>query len=304
MIYTVTLNPAVDYVVFVSNFQEDQLNKTEAEYQFPGGKGINVSRILKNLGTPSVNLGFIGGFTGEFINNNLAALDLKTDFISVGEATRINIKLKSQVETEINGQGPTIQPNELLALKKQLEILTSTDMVVFSGSVPKGLPATIYQELIATIKPAKVPFAIDISSQSLLDVLADQPLLIKPNHHELAEIFSTTFSSFKEMIPYGEKLVALGAKNVLISMGKEGAALFNKTGVYRAPGLKGQLKNSVGSGDSMVAGFISQLKETQDPLEAFKYGVAAGSATAFSEDLASGEEIQSLVEQVIIEQVK
>lgn len=304
MIYTVTLNPAIDYVIRVPEFKLDELNKTTEEYKFPGGKGINVSRILKNLNVESTNLGFVGGFTGTFIRERLSEERLITNFIEVPGDTRINIKLKSNVETEINGQGPTIEMVHLDALKTQLSDATSDDLVVFSGSIPKGLPSDVYTELVKIVEEEGIPFVVDISNDQLLDILPFNPVLIKPNHHELASIFNTSFNSFEEMIPYGKKLVEMGAEQVLLSMGKDGAALFNQTGVYRAPGLKGTLKNSVGAGDSMVAGFVSQYVQDKDPIKAFAYGVASGSATAFSEDLALGKDILNLVEKVKINQVK
>ncbi|AQP54083.1 1-phosphofructokinase [Vagococcus penaei] len=304
MIYTVTLNPAIDYVIRVPEFKTDQLNKTTEEFKFPGGKGINVSRILKNLGTESINLGFIGGFTGSFVKDALAQEDLRTDFVEVSEDTRINIKLKSDVETEINGQGPTISADSLAELKAQLARTTEKDLVVFSGSIPKGLPHDVYNELIQVVKENNAHFVVDISSDSLFDILPFGPEFIKPNHHELADLFDVTFNSIEDMIPYGKKLIEMGSKNVLISMGGDGALLFTQSGVYRAPGLKGKLKNSVGAGDSMVAGFVNEFVKSNDSIEAFKYGVAAGSATAFSDDLATGEAILSLVSDVAIEQVK
>lgn len=304
MIYTVTLNPAIDYVIKVPDFQLDQLNKTTEEHKFPGGKGINVSRILKNLNVESTNLGFVGGFTGSFIRNKLSEERLLTNFIDVPGDTRINIKLKSEVETEINGQGPVIEKIHLDALKAQLLDADSQDLIVFSGSVPKGVSEDIYVELAKAASEKDVPFVVDISSDKLLKILPFKPVLIKPNHHELAEIFNVTFNSFEDMIPYGKKLVEMGAENVLLSMGKEGAALFNKTGIYRATGLVGRLRNSVGAGDSMVAGFVSQYVEEKNVLKAFTYGVAAGSATAFSDDLATGKDILTLVEKVKINQIK
>lgn len=304
MIYTVTLNPAIDYVIRVPEFKLGELNKTAEEYKFPGGKGINVSRILKNLNVESTNLGFVGGFTGAFIRERLAEERLITNFIEVPGDTRINIKLKGDTETEVNGQGPTIEKVHLDALKTKLSDITSEDLVVFSGSVPKGLPSDVYIELVKIVKEEGIPFVVDISNDQLLDILPFKPVLIKPNHHELAAIFNTSFNSFEEMIPYGKKLVEMGAEQVLLSMGKDGAALFNESGVYRAPGLTGVLKNSVGAGDSMVAGFVSQYAKDKDPLKAFTYGVASGSATAFSEDLAVGKDILSLVEKVKINKIE
>ncbi|MGY3765553.1 1-phosphofructokinase [Vagococcus vulneris] len=303
MIYTVTLNPAIDYVIRVPEFKTDQLNKTTEEFKFPGGKGINVSRILKNLKTDSVNLGYVGGFTGQFISDSLAKEELRTDFIDVPGDTRINIKLKSDVETEINGQGPVISSEALTQLKSQLAKVTKNDLVVFSGSIPKGLPADVYVELIKEIKKNDVPFVVDISSDSLFDILPYGPEFIKPNHHELADLFNVTFNSVADMIPYGRKLIEMGSKNVLISMGGDGALLVTQDAVYQAPVLKGQLKNSVGAGDSMVAGFVNEYAKTRNSVDAFKYGVAAGSATAFSDDLATGDYILELVDKVVINKI-
>ncbi|WP_288395625.1 1-phosphofructokinase [uncultured Vagococcus sp.] len=304
MIYTVTLNPAVDYVIQVPDFAEDKLNVTASEHKFPGGKGINVSRVLNQLEMESVNLGFIGGFTGRFIEEKLYEEKLGADFIAVQGDTRINIKLKSQVETEINGQGPQITATDISHLKNKLSQLRKQDLVVFSGSIPKGVSKDIYLELIHVVKQNEVPFVVDISSQELLNILPLKPILIKPNHHELATIFNTSFANFDEMIPYGEKLLEQGAQNVLLSMGKDGAALFTEVGIYRVNGLSGELKNSVGAGDSMVAGFISQLVQGKDLLTCFKYGVASGSATAFSDDLGSKEAILNLVNQITIKTIK
>ena len=304
MIYTVTFNPAVDYVIQVPDFAEDKLNVTTSEHKFPGGKGINVSRVLNQLETESVNLGFIGGFTGRFIEEKLYEEKLGADFIAVQGDTRINIKLKSQVETEINGQGPQITATDISHLKNKLSQLRKEDLVVFSGSIPKGVSKNIYLELIHVVKQNEVPFVVDISSQELLNILPLKPILIKPNHHELATIFNTSFANFDEMIPYGEKLLEQGAQNVLLSMGKDGAALFTEVGIYRVNGLSGELKNSVGAGDSMVAGFISQLVQGKELSTCFKYGVASGSATAFSDDLGSKEAILNLVNQITIKTIK
>ena len=304
MIYTVTLNPAIDYVIQVADFNEGQLNVTDTEHKFPGGKGINVSRVLKQLEVPSTNVGFIGGFTGNFIREKLQEEGLMTDFIEVQGDTRINIKLRSQVETEINGRGPIIEAEDLAKLKETLYSLTSDDLVVFSGSIPKGLSTGIYLELVKEMNQRHIPFVVDISSQELLDILPFKPVLVKPNHHELAAIFETTFETIDDMLPYGEKLLNGGAQNVLISMGKDGAMLFSETGIFRVEGLTGELKNSVGAGDSMVAGFISRWVQNKEITECLTYGVASGSATAFSDDLGSKETILGLVDQVKIEIIK
>lgn len=304
MIYTVTLNPAIDYVIQVPAFQEGKLNVTDGENKFPGGKGINVSRVLKQLEIPSINIGFIGGFTGQFVKDKLKMEDLTTNFIEVAGDTRINIKLKSQSETEINGKGPIIQLEDLQKLKEQLYVLTDRDLVILSGSIPQGVPKDIYVELVKEMTARNIPFVVDISSQDLLDILPYKPVLVKPNHHELGQLFEMTFTTFEEMIPYGEDLLEKGAQNVLISMGKDGAALFTKSGVYRVKGLVGELKNSVGAGDSMVAGFVSQWVQEKNIKTCLTYGVASGSATAFSDDLATKESILDLINHVQIEEIK
>ena len=303
MIYTVTLNPAIDYVIQVADFNEGQLNVTDTEHKFPGGKGINVSRVLKQLEVPSTNVGFIGGFTGNFIREKLQEEGLMTDFIEVQGDTRINIKLRSQVETEINGRGPIIEAEDLAKLKETLYSLTSDDLVVFSGSIPKGLSTGIYLELVKEMNQRHIPFVVDISSQELLDILPFKPVLVKPNHHELAAIFETTFETIDDMLPYGEKLLNGGAQNVLISMGKDGAMLFSETGIFRVEGLTGELKNSVGAGDSMVAGFTGEYVSSADPVEALKWGVACGTATTFSDDLATAAFIKEIYEKVEVEKL-
>ena len=228
---------------------------------------------------------------------------MKTEFTHIAADTRINVKIKAQAETEINGKGPKISDDEVAAFKKQFDKLTENDVVILSGSLAPSLSKDFYFELIELISNKGADFVIDTTGESLMRTLKEHPLVVKPNHHELAEIFNAEFTSFEDMIPYGEKLLSLGAKNVLLSMGADGAALFTETGIYRAEGLKGQLKNSVGSGDSMVAGFVSQYVSNQEILECFKYGVASGSATAFSDDLATRADILNLVEKVEIKTI-
>lgn len=301
MIYTLTLNPSIDYIVHVNQLTPGELNRSEKEAKFPGGKGINVSRILKQLDTPSIPLGFIGGFTGQFIQDQLLADGLTPRFTKIADDSRINVKVKGQQETEINGQGPALTAENIAALKDQLANLTAEDIVVLAGSIPSSLPHTFYQELIAIIQEKKAEFVIDTTGDSLLASLANKPLLIKPNHHELAEMFNTTFHSIEEMIPYGKELLARGAKNVLVSLGKDGALLFTPTSTYQSVPIVGKLRNSVGAGDSMVAGFISRLALDPTNLEeAFRYGLAAGSATAFADDLATQTDILDLVPTVSI----
>lgn len=304
MIYTVTLNPSIDYIVHVPDLKAGDLNRSEKEAKFPGGKGINVSRILKQLDTPSTPLGFIGGFTGEFIKNKLKADGLTPNFTEIADDTRINVKVKGQSETEINGQGPTLTAENVAALKDTLADLAAGDIVVLAGSIPASLPTDFYQDLITIIHDKGAEFVIDTTGDSLLNSLSEKPLLIKPNHHELADMFNTTFTSTEDMIPYGKDLLARGAKNVLVSLGKDGALLFTNDGIYQSVPIVGTLKNSVGAGDSMVAGFISRLAlEPTNLEEAFRYGLASGSATAFADDLATRQDILDLVPTVTIKKL-
>lgn len=299
MIYTVTLNPSIDYIVRVTDIELGQLNRADSQDKYPGGKGINVSRILQRLGTPTTSLGFIGGFTGDFIQKTLQNEGIICDFTTIKSDTRINIKLKATSETEINGQGPHLNTQDIHDLKEKLSRIQAGDIVVLAGSLPTQLPIDFYNQLIEIIKEKQADFVIDTTGDSLLKALVHQPLLIKPNHHELAEIFQTQFTSVTDILPYGQKLLDMGAQNVLVSMGKDGALLFTSDGNYRSTPIEGTLKNSVGAGDSMVAGFISQLAfDRQNIKEAFTYGVACGSATAFSDDLATTTAIKQLLKTV------
>lgn len=303
MIYTVTLNPSIDYVVRLDTLETGSVNRSENQDKYPGGKGINVSRILKRLDVDSTALGFLGGFTGRFIEEALAGEKITTRFTPVKTDTRINVKLKADQETEINGQGPDLTEQDISALKQELSSLTSDDLVVLAGSIPGALPSDFYQELIALITKQGAEFIIDTTGDALLESLEYHPLLIKPNHHELGEMFDTTLVTIEDIIPYGQDLLKRGAKNVIVSMGKDGALLITPDLTIFAPPIKGDLKNSVGAGDSMVAGFISQLNRAnaQSELEdAFRYGVASGSATAFSDDLATKDKIVNLLPQVTL----
>lgn len=300
MIYTVTLNPSIDYIVRVDGLKVGDLNRMTEDLKLPGGKGINVSRILERTGTTSTALGFLGGFTGSFISDWLKKEQINTAFTKIAEDTRINIKLKSDSETEINGLGPALSDEEIEELKHSLSVVTKGDIVVLAGSTPASLRKGFYQELIDIIREKEADFVIDTTGDDLKNALSKQPLLIKPNNHELAELYNTSFSSVEDILPYGEKLLAEGAQHVLISMAGDGALLFTKDGAYQSNVLKRPLKNSVGAGDSMIAGFIGSFSKDQDPVEAFKWGVACGSATAFSDDLASKELIDTLLPEVKI----
>ncbi|MFL2101390.1 1-phosphofructokinase [Desemzia sp. FAM 24101] len=303
MIYTVTLNPSIDYIVKIPAIQAGELNRMESDIKLPGGKGINVSRVLNNLGQATTTLGFLGGFTGHFISNWLTQEAIQTRFIEIKEDTRINVKIKADVETEINAAGPAITQEEADQLLQQLDELTVEDVVVLSGNKPPTLPADFYQKMIEKITSHGAQFIIDTAGEELLNALSSNPLLVKPNHHELADLFDVSFQSVEEMIPYGKKLLSLGATYAVISMAGDGALFFTKEAVYQANVPKGKVKNSVGAGDSMVAGFIGTLVETNDELEAFKRSVATGSATAFSDDLATKAEIESLINEVQISKI-
>lgn len=300
MIYTVTLNPSIDYIIEVPHFKVDSLNRMTRDFKLPGGKGINVSRVLNQLGQSSIALGFLGGFTGTFIQNWLIQEGIDTNFTAIKEDTRINVKLKSDQETEINAAGPFVTENEMNEFQKAFNNLSSEDVVILSGNQPASLPDDFYKQIIVKIKAIGADFVMDTTGQTLLDSLAFHPLLVKPNHHELAEMFNVTFHSVEEMIPYGKKLIEMGATYALVSMAGDGALFFTKDDVYQSNVPKGEVKNSVGAGDSMVAGFIGTLLEKNDSLSAFKTGVATGSATAFSDDLAKKNEINHLISQVDI----
>lgn len=303
MIYTVTLNPSIDYIVEVEDLQLDALNRMKRDLKLPGGKGINVSRILSRLGVENTALGFVGGFTGRFIEDVLKSESIVTDFVGVQDDTRINIKLKHGGETEINGQGPRIGEGEANALAEKLRALTEDDIVVLSGSVPPSLGGSFYDRLIAVIKERGAKFVIDTTGDALLQALPHGPLLVKPNHHELAELFGVEIEGQDDLIKYGRKLLEKGAKNVLISMAGDGALLVTDEQVYHANVPKGEVRNSVGAGDSMIAGFVGTLARTGSPLEALRTGTASGSATAFSDDLAERAKIDSLLPQVQVNPV-
>ncbi|WP_379161753.1 1-phosphofructokinase [Paenibacillus sp. sgz5001063] len=303
MIYTVTLNPSIDYIVEVKDLKLGSLNRMTRDLKLPGGKGINVSRVLNTLEVPNTATGFLGGFTGRYIEQWLGEEDISSDFVTVNDDTRINIKLKAGEETEINGTGPAIRDNEAEALLVKLEALQAGDILVLSGSVPPSLGGAFYSRLIAICKRKKAEFVIDTTGQALKDALALEPLLVKPNHHELAELFGVRIHTREEIITYGRRLMESGARYVLVSMAGEGALFISDQGVFFANAPKGKVKNSVGAGDSMIAGFVGTLYMTGDILEAFRTGVACGSATAFSDDLAERALIEELRTQIVIEQV-
>lgn len=299
MIYTVTLNPSLDYIVSVSDFRLGYTNRTEEELMLPGGKGINVSIVLKNLGLDSTALGFTAGFTGRELERRLTDMGIHTDFISLNEGmTRINFKLKSCEGTEVNGSGPKISPGAVEALMKQLQNLGEGDVLFLAGSIPAGMSSDIYRDIMKCLRDRGVLFVVDATKDLLVKVLEYRPFLVKPNNHELGEIFGVTLETREAVVPYAKKLQKMGARNVLVSMAGEGAVLVAEEGqVYEAPAPKGNLVNGVGAGDSMVAGFMYGYFENRDYLHAFRMGLATGSASAFSEYLATREEVEAVYRQ-------
>ncbi len=300
MIYTVTFNPSLDYVIHVDAFQPGIINKTTFEEILPGGKGINVSIVLANLGHKNTALGFMAGFTGEEIEKRLLKFGCDTDFIHVKNGlSRINVKMKSEEETEINGMGPDIQPEDIEALFTKLDALQKDDILVISGSIPSSLPDDMYERIMARLENRGVQVLVDATNTLLLKVLQYHPFLIKPNHHELSEIFGVSLHTREEIIPYAKNLQEMGARNVLVSMAGEGAVFLSEDGlVYESPAPKGTVINSVGAGDSMVAGFLAGYLETQDYEAAFKKGIACGSASAFSVGLAQEKDVLEILKQL------
>lgn len=300
MIYTVTFNPSLDYIVSVEDFQLGMTNRTDSELLLPGGKGINVSTVLKNLGIENTALGFIAGFTGDEIRRKVEEIGVKADFIQIREGvSRINLKLKSIDGTEINGQGPDIGKEKVEELLSRLDGLREGDVLVLAGSIPASMPDDIYKNIMKRLTGKGIMIAVDATRDLLVNVLEYHPFLIKPNNHELGEIFDTEIRTREEVIPYARKLQEMGACNVLVSMAGEGAVLAASDGsCHMAPAPKGDLVNAVGAGDSMVAGFLAGWMEKKDYDHAFHMGIAAGSASAFSEYLAKREEIEAVYQTI------
>ncbi|GKX66929.1 1-phosphofructokinase [Inconstantimicrobium mannanitabidum] len=304
MIYTLTLNPSIDYIVNVEKFTIGSVNRTNFEEKYPGGKGINVSRVLFNQGIANRALGFVGGFTGDFIESSLKKIGLETDFIHVNGDSRINIKLKSDDESEINGLGPEISQENIKAFYSKLDELNDGDILVLAGSIPSTLDKEIYSQIFEYLKGKGVKIVVDTTGKAFIDTLKYGPFLVKPNNHELEEMFNVKINSQEELIQYGKKVLDMGAQNVIISLAGEGALMINKDGVYRATAPKGTVKNSVGAGDSLIGGFLAEYSRSGDLQQAFKSGIASGSATAFSLDIATKEESENLYPQITITEVK
>ena len=300
MIYTVTFNPAIDYVVHAKDMKFGVTNRSEREEIYFGGKGINVSIVLKELGIDSKLLGFTAGFTGDAIEKGLADMGIDTDFVRLKNGnSRINVKIKSTEETELNCQGPDIDGNAVEMLFEKLNSLSDGDILVLAGSIPSSLPSDIYERILKRISDKKVKTIVDATNDLLLNVLKYRPFLIKPNNHELGEIFGIELKIDEEIEMYARKLRDMGAVNVLVSMAGDGAMLIDEAGnIHRCGVCKGKVKNSVGAGDSMVAGFTAGI-QNGDYEYALKLGTAAGGATAFSDGLAKREKIEELLKTLI-----
>ncbi len=305
MIYTVTFNPSLDYIVSVNNFEMGMTNRTYEELILPGGKGINVSIVLNSLGIKNTALGFTAGFVGEEIKKRIKEFGVNPLFIDIDEGvSRINLKLKSSDGTEINGMGPCIPEKKVHELFEKLEELKKNDVLILAGSIPSSMSEDIYQIIAERMERKNVTVVVDATSKLLLNVLPYHPFLIKPNHHELSEIFGVSLNEKSEIAEYAKKLQKKGAKNVLVSMGSKGAVLVDEVGdIYEAGAAEGKLVNSVGAGDSMVAGFVAGYLQWKSPKKAFELGVAAGSASAFSKNLATKKEIEDVLKKVSIKKL-
>lgn len=299
MIYTVTFNPAIDYIIHTGTMQVGQVNRSQSEELYFGGKGINVSFVLHELGLPSKALGFVAGFTGAAIEAGIQEQGIATDFVHLNSGfSRINVKIKSGEETELNGQGPNISEAAVAELFEKLNQLQDGDVLILAGSIPNTMPADSYEKILAHLSDKNIKVVVDATKDLLLKVLPYHPFLIKPNNHELGELFGVTLHSIEEIATYAKKLQEMGAQNVLISMAGDGALLIDETGKQHVCGVcKGTVKNSVGAGDSMVAGFVAGSMHG-DYEAALKLGTAAGGATAFSEGLAQRAEIERLLQQL------
>lgn len=301
MIYTVTFNPSLDYIVSVEDFKTGLTNRTSSELILPGGKGLNVSMVLGNLGIENTALGFVAGFTGEEIVRRIKQMGVRSDLIPVENGiSRINVKLKSIDGTEINGCGPKIGEENVRKLMEKLDALREGDVLILAGSIPGSMPDDMYRRIMEKLNGRGVMTVVDATKDLLVNVLSYHPFLIKPNNHELGEIFGVELRTREEVIPYARKMQEMGAVNVLVSMAGEGAVLAAADGsIHSAPAPEGKLVNGVGAGDSMVAGFLAGWMERKNYGYAFTMGIAAGSASAFSEKLATKEEVEAVYRQVM-----
>lgn len=300
MIYTCTITPSIDYTVYVPEFESGKLNRSEEVYYYPGGKGINVSRVLKRLGISNKALGYAGGFTGNYIEQFLQNEGVAADFIQTAQITRINVKIKSDKETELNGPGPELDAAQLAALTEKVQAMNENDWFVLAGSLPSSIPTDYFVELATICQANGVRFVLDTSGPALESLVATPGFLIKPNQQELGELFGVEITSLRDAYYYASKLVAQGTEHVVVSMGGDGALLVTKDTALMAKAPQGTVVNTVGSGDSLVSGFIASYATDQDPALAFRYGVASGSATAFQSDLCRKEDVEKLLAEVEI----
>ncbi len=300
MIYTVTFNPSIDYVIFTNDFKIDGLNRATATYKFAGGKGINVSRVLKTLDVESTALGFAGGFPGKFIADRLNNSAIQSNFIEVDEDTRINVKLKTGQETEINAPGPHITSAQFEQLLQQIKNTTSEDIVIVAGSVPSSIPSDAYAQIAQITAQTGAKLVVDAEKELAESVLSYHPLFIKPNKDELEVMFNTTVNSDEDVIKYGRLLVDKGAQSVIVSLGGDGAIYIDKEISIKAVNPQGKVVNTVGSGDSTVAGMVAGIASGLTIEKAFQQAVACGTATAFDEDLATRDAIEKIKSQVTI----
>lgn len=300
MIYTCTITPSLDYTTYLPKFKVGELNRSEDVHYYPGGKGINVSRVLKRLDINSVAIAFAGGFVGDYIQTFLHEEAIQTDFIETTEITRINVKIKAEVESELNGPGPAISTGQQRILVDKVRAMKEGDWFVLAGSLPETISTLVFEELAAICERNKVHFVLDTSGPALKKLIRTKPFLMKPNAAELGELFDTQITTKQEAFHYAKKLVALGVQHVVVSMGGEGALLVTKELALAAESPKGQAVNTVGAGDSLVAGFIASYVQNGNATEAFRYGVASGSATAFQSDLCEKVGVEALTNEVKI----
>ncbi len=299
MIYTITTNPAIDYILRFDKFEDGSTIRADEDEKYPGGKGIMASKILHNLGEKSVNLGFVGGFIGEYIANSIKDLGLEEKFVRIKENSRINVKLKYDHETEINAKGPKISKEEVEKFYSSIDEVNKEDIIVISGSLPYSLDKDFYKKVI---EKTRADFTIDIADKKLLDYLSYKPLLVKPNEDELGILFETEIND-NNLVKYAKKLNDLGAKNVIVSLGAKGSIFVDENEAYRAKPISGKLINSVGAGDSMVGGFVYGIVNNFDKIDAYKLAVACGSATAFSPDIADRDMINEVLNKVEVEKI-
>ncbi|MBU5265454.1 1-phosphofructokinase [Virgibacillus proomii] len=300
MIYTCTMTPSVDYTTYLPSFQAGTLNRANQVNYYPGGKGINVSRVLKRFGITSTALGFIGGFTGDYIAQKLEEEGILTEFIQTNKITRINVKIRASSATELNGPAPIISKKLQQELLAKINSFEENDWFVLAGSIPSSIAPDFLEAIAETCKQTGVRFVVDTSGKALQQLIKLKPYLVKPNEHELGELFHTTITTTEQAIHYGKKLIAEGIQYVIISLGSKGAIYISNDIIAIADPLQGEVINTVGAGDSMVAGFIAACSSQKNKIDAFRYAVAAGSATAFSNDLCEKSLVESLVQNVTI----